>query len=745
VQPHGSPLSVAEQRLEVATWYAANKATLPEPVRAIFEICRPAFSPTFNSRKVLSSVAQELRRALGITPSSERRRSGSPLSGMPREKAETAKTQRERLEAELARTDRLGDWHDELHDRHEGKAKRLRDKLSKLDVESPGTGTQASLADEVRLEDIERTPEQKAASRAYGIAFGKRMQAGKGADPRLKSVNESLMPSGAVLAEEQEDRVETLLPPELENATVLKTLNETRVRYDFSLSVTRIELDVEKKVVVDENGERHVVTASTSEYGPPRYAVTWSALATLAVLVGQFAMPLNRLGTMLSTTAKRFTTATLSRILHYVAERLVPIYLVLAEELAQSATLAGDDTSCRVLEVQSYFAKSRGRPPESAGDERPWRTYQTPEAAEQALRRCAELAKARVKKREDGDREATRTSDESPSLGVLIGQKLEFESPRRNGDGAKQSMNTTVVSGRSVADDPRSLIVFYRSHLGSCGNLFESLLKLRSARARTVTLQGDLSGTNLVTDPALQARFDIKVIGCAAHARRPFANYEHEDPVHCPHMLHLFLGLAMHEQRLDVHGRNFKNVKAVRNTDSRRLWGRIRDLAKDMAEKWSKETKLGAGARYIIKHYDKLTAYLDDPRLEPTNNLRERMLRMEKLIEGSSMFRQSLEGRFVLDVVRTVLQTAVAAEAPVRDYLISALRADPEELRKHPESFTPRAWVESNEKAKAQAQAEAKALTKVEAKSRAKAEAKAKAAAKAETKALKRAARAAAR
>lgn len=77
--------------------------------------------------------------------------------------------------------------------------------------------------------------------------------------------------------------------------------------------------------------------------------------------------------------------------------------------------------------------------------------------------------------------------------------------------------------------------------------------------------------------------------------------------------------------------------------------------------------------RYILKHYDKLTKYLDDPRLEPTNNMRERLLRMEKLIEKRSMFRKRLEGRFVLDIVRTVLQTAVASGVPVQDYLIISI------------------------------------------------------------------------
>jgi hypothetical protein len=91
-----------------------------------------------------------------------------------------------------------------------------------------------------------------------------------------------------------------------------------------------------------------------------------------------------------------------------------------------------------------------------------------------------------------------------------------------------------------------------------------------------------------------------------------------------------------------------------------------------------------------------LTAYLDDPRLEESNTPRERMLRTEKLIESSSLFRRSLEGRFVLDVVRTVLQTAVAAGAPVHEYLVSVLRTGEEEIAQHPERFAPLAWVQTN-------------------------------------------------
>jgi hypothetical protein len=321
-------------------------------------------------------------------------------------------------------------------------------------------------------------------------------------------------------------------------------------------------------------------------------------------------------------------------------------------------------------------------------DKPPWAHYRTKADAQEYLTRRQQ------QRRDDGNRQTECPPYEEPSLGVLIGRYFDFESERQDGQGAKQSINTTVISGRSVAADPRSLIVFYRSHLGGCGNLMESILHSRRPSAKDVIVQTDLSTTNLIRDPKLLARFIFKYIGCSAHARRPFALYEQEDPMYCSHILHLFKGLAIHEERLDAHGRNRQNVLAVRQADSRALWEQIREIATELQARWSKATKLGTGARYVLRHYDKLTAYLDDPRLEPTNNLRERMLRTEKLIENSSMFRRSLEGRFVLDIIRTVLQTAVAAGVPIQEYLMSVLREDPDEITNHPERFTPRAWAE---------------------------------------------------
>jgi len=704
-QVAATPLT-AEQLREVDAWIGAHLAEAPEPVAAFLKLHRRYLNAGKNLPQRFNEMIRELRRALGITSSSERRRSGSPASAIPGTQHGRAKTEQERLEQELDRSHRLGNWHRDLRRRHTRRAKGIVERLAKMkknhphpvsarkDQAEPSSPTSLQdIIDEMPVESIVLTEEELAENRAETAAFVKRLQLGEQTDPVLSSSTETLMPGGAAVTDEEvEYLAAALLTDDLADAKVVKTLNDQRVRYDIAVSVKPITLNVEKHVVVKSNGERTVISASTDDYGPARYSVTWLTLATLAVLVGQFALPLNRIATLFSTAGKEFTAGGLSRMLHYVAERLVPIYLTLSTKLSNSDILSGDDTSCRVLEVATCLKNANSQGKKKTKPPPPWDAYRTPAAAEDSIQQCRQRKEQRQHLQADGARDVTRTKDEEPSLGMLIGRALEFESPRQDGTGNKQSLNTTVLTGRSVADDPRSLIVFYRSHLGGLGNLLESILHWRNPKARDVVVQSDLSTTNLVRDESLLSRFNVTPIGCSAHARRPFAIYEQEDPVYCPFMLHLFTGLAMHEQLLDEHGRNRENVLAVRQVDSRELWEEIKELSTTMATKWSKGTKLGTAARYILNHYDKLTAYLDDPRLQPTNNQQERMLRTEKLIEGSSMFRLSLEGRFVLDIIRTILQTAVAARVPVHEYLVDVLRADADEIEKHPERFTPRAW-----------------------------------------------------
>jgi hypothetical protein len=537
-----TPLS-AEQRREVDTWIGTHLTEVPESVAAFLTLHRHYLTAGADLRQRLNETLLQLRRALGIICSSERRRSGRPLSAVPGAGSSGAESTRERLERQQSRNLRLGGWHESLQRRHTSKAQRIAERLAKMKKEpqSPSTfeAGQATapacpalpqevlpqeVTEDTPVEEIELTEEDLAASHARAVELADHLEQGEQTDPALTSVSETLMPGGAAVSDVELEHLAATLPAELAGAQVVKTLSDERTRYDVSVTVNPITLKVYKHVVVKENGERTVVSASTDPYGPPRYSVTWSALATLALLVGQFALPLNRLATLFSTAGKQFTAGGLSRMLRYVAQRLVPIYLELGEQLSDSNILSGDDTSCRVIEVASYLKTAQANSRSDSKKKRapPWKAYRTPAAAEASIEQCRQRQEQRRRRRADGDREATRTKDEEPSLGMLIGRVLAFESPRQDGTGAKQSLNTTVITGRSVAEDPRSLIVFYRSHLGSFGNLLESILVQRSPAAREVIVQADLSSTNLVRDPQLLQRFDFKLIGCSApEFRRP--------------------------------------------------------------------------------------------------------------------------------------------------------------------------------------------------------------------------------
>ncbi|MBC7531260.1 MAG: transposase [Oligoflexus sp.] len=147
--------------------------------------------------------------------------------------------------------------------------------------------------------------------------------------------------------------------------------------------------------------------------------------------------------------------------------------------------------------------------------------------------------------------------------------------------------------------------------------------------------------------------------------------------------MHYFKGLYIYEKALDLNGRNALNVRTVRHVDSRQMWEDIRCLATITLQKSSKATKLGAAAFYILRHFAKLTAYLDNTIISISNNFSERMLRMENLIEANALFRNSLEARFALDINRSILQTAIAAGATLQDYLNFILRASPAEVSAH--------------------------------------------------------------
>jgi hypothetical protein len=486
-----------------------------------------------------------------------------------------------------------------------------------------------------------------------------------------------------------------------------------RERIDFSFCVTLQEIVVEKLFITSKRkglffgkateGESSVIVGDTHEFGPPKMKVTWRFLANMILMVTLYAMPMNRFAKLASSKVKRFASADICRYYRSSAEHLAPIYIHLGKELANAPVISGDDTTSTVLEVKRALKKKE----QGVKADLPWQGFANQEQAKKSIAlakvKATAWKQAKAKAVTPTEREVlaiqrkTRSKievdAEKITLSKQVAAEFGFAAPYKSGTGEKIGFNTSVVSGRTVADDPKSTIVFYRSHLGSFGNMLDVILPNRRDDSGALVVQADLATVNLVADKSLREKFNIILAGCAAHARRPFAIYEKDDLELCEAVLHFFKGISIAEHTLNTVGRNHTNMLAVRGVDERASWEGIRDYCEDLKNRWPSKSPLGDGARYILRHYDKLTYYLTDLRVEPWNTHAERMLREEKLISNNSLFRETLDGRCALDIMRTLLQTCFAAEVNPSDYLIWAMKMPKDAIAAAPGEYTPYAYA----------------------------------------------------
>jgi hypothetical protein len=465
----------------------------------------------------------------------------------------------------------------------------------------------------------------------------------------------ALAPSGEALftgdladAVAEDKRMDIDRSKSFTNRRGLHVVIDKRKRYEFGVITKTINLQVE--TVTDPRTGKSV-TASTDEIGPPNTQVTWAAIAHTIIAVIGYAIPANRLASMLKRSCPYFTTSRLLSHLKLAAELFLPIYTHLGEALADADVLQGDDTKARVIEINKAL-KEHG---------------ELKEVSEDSL--IGKVAR-------------------------IFGRVFD----KKRGKGKKKSLNVSVVIGKTEAGDPKSYVFFFRTHLGTFGDLVSKMLESRSPKKKKLTIISDLAPTNLVSK-SFYKTFDITHAGCSAHARRPFWRHKNKDHRLCYWMLSAFLILEQIEDRIDELGRTWPRVERYRQRYSKKIWEAVLKRAESVlrgerqyGDFWPKTSDLYQACEYIVKHYGKLTAYIDDARLPLNNNLSERVLRWDKIMQDSSKFRLTEEGRLHVDILRTIVHTCSSAKVELKDYLLFVFQ-NRQEIELDPGKFTPYAFA----------------------------------------------------
>jgi hypothetical protein len=489
--------------------------------------------------------------------------------------------------------------------------------------------------------------------------YGRKLGAAKRKKKRLVAeakVNQPVKPEASVASEDEavfstpasaeDDKNETLRVDKedhFDDVTGMHSSYDETIRRDVKIQITNITYRVE--TVTDPRTGKSV-RASTDEVGPRGLSVTWGTIGNFIKLNAGFAIPIHRIAMMLGHTS--FSPSQIWRLLEWAANFLLPIYLWLPGEMAESDIFSGDDTPTKVLDLS----------------------------------------------------DPVKIDSTKPTLTQKVDEALRWKSGRADGKGDKKALNVTLIRARTE-DDPRSTILFFRTHIGSFGNLLTQILELRSPKNKKIIIQSDLSSTNL-PEKFIRDLFNFHYAGCGAHARRPIWRHRKDDENFCYYLLRAFLHLATIEQVIDITGRTRANIMKHRRY-SRWIWQAIKNRclaamtgnrttpttdSRHEIQQWPPSHRLYLAAQYIVENFETLTYYLNEPRLSWTTNKEERGLRFEKCLLGAAKFKGNRNGRVILDILRTFNATCTAAKVEITDYLkwIYPHRAD---LESSPHLYTP--------------------------------------------------------
>lgn len=421
---------------------------------------------------------------------------------------------------------------------------------------------------------------------------------------------------------------------------------------DIQLSVVRKELKLERHAV---KGEIVASASSPSRLSPSGSSLTWNAIATLVILAVSYAIPLNRLSKMLKNQFGAFSSGQISKILQKIAALLLVIYLELADQIAEVRTANGDDSPTRVIRMK----RDNSDPPD-------------PE-----------------------------------SLEAKVAARLGRTAVLADGSGLKKRLSISVVAAMSDVQDRRSWIFLFRTHFGDLGNLLSRIFQARSRKNKKIGIQSDLASINNL-EPMILALFEITQAGCGSHARRPIWRHRKDDPGFCYFMLRAFAILARIERDLKHRRADAEQTIKTRKRHAAKIWDIIHHRCQQLVGEipytgqttgdhhWPPDSPLAKSARYIIRNYKALTAYLDNGDFFFSNNLCERLLRREKMMLVSSKFRLTERGRVVFDILQTITATCTAASVSLKDYLpfVWNHRTD---LEHNPHLYTPLAFAKLHE------------------------------------------------
>ena len=194
-------------------------------------------------------------------------------------------------------------------------------------------------------------------------------------------------------------------------------------------------------------------------------------------------------------------------------------------------------------------------------------------------------------------------------------------------------------------------------------------------------------------------RDELIECGCSMHGRRYFIKSLDAGNDRAAIPIAAFKKIYAIERFLvEERGLRDDELAKARRERAGPVWAQLRQWSQHINDTALPASKLAVAARYLIRHYDALTRYLDDGRIPIDNGLVERLFRRVATVRKNALFAGSHDGGRRAAVIFSILTTCeligLNPEAYLADVLPTLARGI--RLAEQLSDLMPAAWLEAH-------------------------------------------------
>lgn len=274
--------------------------------------------------------------------------------------------------------------------------------------------------------------------------------------------------------------------------------------------------------------------------------------------------------------------------------------------------------------------------------------------------------------------DVVHNDDTTVKILELMGQRRhEFD------EDTEPSRTGLYTSGVVSTREGHRMALFFsgRRHAGE--NLSE-VLKHRAVELEEPIQMCDALSRNLPGD------LKTIVANCLAHARRQFVDVYDRFPDECSYVLEALKEVFHNEMMTQQEGMSAAERLRFHQANSRQPMEQLHAWLNQQFEEKLVEpnSALGGAIRYMLRHWSKLTRFLEQAGAPLENNVCERALKKAILHRKNALFFKTRNGARVGDLYMSLIHTCELCAANPFVYLTELLRHR-DEVAAHPASWMP--------------------------------------------------------